>query len=569
MSYVPFHFKQTVRQWANSIWFNPRRPIWAWWLLSCFIIGVEIFGHDQIKTIQMLVLALPFLLILLIPIPVSRQRIFQLRSLVVCTVLISFVMDSALRHFISEAYEAAPESSMVLTAVANTSLSESSEFVASYATPIIHLVFFSLISIGFVITLVLSAGVTSENARPFRLQSFWLKALLIIALLFSLVGYASKPWRKLHPMYFWPRISLIAIELRSSWHDLTAQRQEQLKFAQSLQPVVESKEPSTLVLILSDSINRDNMSTHGYPRATSPQLELLTKRRPDQLINFRYAWSVETATIASLESFFYLETPNAKTVHLLALAKAAGYHITWISNHDGQAIEQEHARFADHVEMLNNIPGRDSNSSDSSTHQPLSEALTRPIQRKLIVVHMLGAHPQYKKRYSTKTNTVNTLNTFINAKDQVSRELEQQGRSSWLIEKRNEYDTALLNHDAQVAKTLELTKQALGKNQHGAWIFVSDHGQEVAHTRNHAGHSASTPAGFRIPAFIWSNQSVSTIQANQELGQRPFRFDWLGWTMLSLMNIKWEGQQENKNILSPEYQFNDPKLNITISNFRN
>jgi hypothetical protein len=39
--------------------------------------------------------------------------------------------------------------------------------------------------------------------------------------------------------------------------------------------------------------------------------------------------------------------------------------------------------------------------------------------------------------------------------------------------------------------------------------------------------------------------------------------------MLSLMNIKWEGQQENKNILSPEYQFNDPKLNITISNFRN
>lgn len=561
MSLVPFHPKQTVRQWINSIWFTPHRPVWTWWLLSFFIIGVEVFGHDQIKAVQMLVLALPFLLILLIP--VSSQRIFQLRRFVVCTVLISFVMDSAMRHFISETYEAAPDSSMVLTAVANTSLSESSEFVASYATPIIHLVVISIISIGLVITFVLSAGVTSENARQFPLQSFWLKALLIIAILLSLVGYASKPWRKLHPIYFWPRISLVAIELRLNWHDLKAQRQEQLTFAQSLQPVFEGNEPSTLVLILSDSLNRDNMSTHGYSRATSPQLELLTKLIPDQLINFRYAWSVETATIASLESFFYLEAPSAKTVHLLALAKAAGYHITWISNHDGQAIEQEHARFADHLEMLNNIPGRGSNSSDSSTHQPLSAALTRPIQRKLIVVHMLGAHPQYKMRYPAKTNA------FVEAKDKVSRELERQGRSRWLIEKRNEYDTALLNHDAQVVKTLELTKQALQKNQHGAWIFVSDHGQEVAHTRNHAGHSASTPAGFRIPAFIWSNKSNSSIQANQVLGQRPFRFDWLGWTMLSLMNVKWDGQQENKNILSPEYQFKDPKLSITISNFRN
>jgi heptose-I-phosphate ethanolaminephosphotransferase len=561
MSLVPFHPKQTVRQWANSIWSTSRRPVWAWWLVSLFILGIEIFGHDQIKTIQMSVLALPFLLILLIPL--TSQRILQLRRFVVSTALISFVMDSALRHFISEAYEAAPDSSMVLTAVANTSLTESSEFVASYAIPIIHLVVISIISIGLVITLVLSAEVTSENARQFRLQSFWLKALLIIAILLSLVGYASKPWRKLHPMYFWPRISLVAFELRSNWHDLKAQRQEQLKFAQSLKPIIDSNEPSTLVLILSDSLNRDNMSTHGYSRATSPQLELLTKRIPDQLINFRYAWSVEAATIASLESFFYLETPNAKSVHLLALAKAAGYHITWISNHDGQAIEQEHARFADHLEMLNNIPGRDSNSSDSSTHQPLSAALTRPIQRKLIVVHMLGAHPQYKMRYPANTNT------FVEAKDKVSRELERQGRSSWLIEKRNEYDAALLNHDAQVVKTLELTKQALEKNQHGAWIFVSDHGQEVAHTRNHAGHSASTPAGFRIPAFIWSNKSISSIQANQILGQRPFRLDWLGWTMLSLMDVKWDGQQENKNILSPDYQFKDPKLSITIANFRN
>lgn len=560
MFFAPLQQVQAIRRWTNSLWSHPQRPIWSWWVLACLMIGIEVFGHDQIKTAQMLVLALPFLLILFIPLASPRHQ--RLRVIFVCVALIAFVLDSVLRRFISEAYQAAPDSSMVLSAVANTSLLESREFIASYALPIIQLVILSIFSIGFLVFLVFSASASSTNAKQFRIQSLWLKILLGVAIILCVVGYASKPWRKLHPLYFWPRISLVTIELRSNWHDLKAQREKQLNFAKSLQAVAEGNTSSTLVLILSDSLNRDNMSTHGYPRTTTPQLENLSKRMPEQVINFRYAWSVEAATIASLKSLFYLDTPNAKPVHLLALAKAAGYHITWISNHDGQAIEQEHARFADHLEMLNNIPGRDSSSSDSSTHQPLIAALARPVQRKLIVVHMLGAHPQYKMRYPENANL------YIDSKDKVYRDLERQGRSSWLIEKRNEYDAAIRNHDAQVVRTLEITQQALDKDQHGAWIFVSDHGQEVAHTRNHAGHSASTAAGFRIPAFIWNNHP-STIEANQALAQRPFRLDWLGWTMLTLMEIQWTGQQESKNILSPTYQFKNPELGIPISTFRN
>lgn len=559
MSLVPLRLHPTIQSWFTSAWSNPSRPVWTWWTLLLLLIGIEAFGHDQIKTAQMLTLALPFLLILLLPI--ANKRYFQLRKLIVCTTLISFVMDSVLRHFISEAYQAAPDSSMVLSAVANTSLLESTEFIASYATPIIHLLFISAFTIGLVILLINAASASQENAEQFQMKTFWLKALLVLAILLCVIGYASKPWRKLHPLFFWPRISLVAIELRTSWHDLRAQRQLQLKFAQSLQPIVDNSESSTVVLILSDSLNRDNMSTHGYHRPTSPRLLELTKRMPEHLINFRYAWSVEAATLASLESFFYLDTPSAKPVHLLALAKAAGYHITWIGNHDGQAIEQEHARFADHLEMLNNIPGRDSHSSDSSTHQPLSAALARPVRRKLIVVHMLGAHPQYKMRYPENANA------FADVTDKVTRDLEKQGHSNWLIEKRNEYDAAILNHDAQVVKTLELTQQALSETQRGAWIFVSDHGQEVGHSRNHAGHSASTPAGFRIPAFIWNKHPPA--QGNPVFAQRPFRLDWLGWTMLSLMDIRWNGQQPSKDILSQEYQFKNPKLGIPIQTFRN
>lgn len=168
----------------------------------------------------MLVLALPFLLILFIPIASTRHQ--RLRVFFVCLALIAFVLDSVLRHFISEAYQAAPDSSMVLSAVANTSVLESREFIASYALPIIHLVLLSIFSIGFLVFLVVSTSANSTNATPFRIQSLWLKIVLGLAIILCIVGYASKPWRKLHPLYFWPRISLVAIELRSNWHDLKA-----------------------------------------------------------------------------------------------------------------------------------------------------------------------------------------------------------------------------------------------------------------------------------------------------------------------------------------------------------
>jgi heptose-I-phosphate ethanolaminephosphotransferase len=35
-------------------------------------------------------------------------------------------------------------------------------------------------------------------------------------------------------------------------------------------------------------------------------------------------------------------------------------------------------------------------------------------------------------------------------------------------------------------------------------VYFSDHGQEVGHTQNYAGHSDTSEFGFTVPVFTWS-----------------------------------------------------------------
>jgi heptose-I-phosphate ethanolaminephosphotransferase len=243
---------QNFRNGMLSLWRHPFRPLWTWCLLFALLIGIEELGHDHVKTLQMLALALPFQLVLLLPI--ANPRYFTARTILVCVVLASFLFDSILRYFIYQAYQAAPGSSLVLSAVANTTPQESIEFIASFTKPIITLSALGLLTLGLLIILVKAASASATQPYPTQFKSKRILPFLIIAIAISTLAYASKPWRKLHPLSFWPRTIANAIELRESWHDLGKKRLQEFNFAQTLKPTITHEESSTLVLVISDSV---------------------------------------------------------------------------------------------------------------------------------------------------------------------------------------------------------------------------------------------------------------------------------------------------------------------------
>lgn len=95
-------------------------------------------------------------------------------------------------------------------------------------------------------------------------------------------------------------------------------------------------------------------------------------------------------------------------------------------------------------------------------------------------------------------------------------------------------------------------------------MYLSDHGQEVGHVSNRAGHSPMTESGYRIPALVWRNR-----QQDIKIGldERPFRSDWVGWTMVDLLKIDWDGRSEARNVLDPSYVWQPPTLQFPIKSF--
>ena len=518
-------------------------------LLTCAALLVPIFaGHAGTRRWQMLVLVLPVWFWLWWPMQAGARRMAQ--ALLCCVFGLAFVLDGAVRAFLLSAYDALPNSSMVLSAVANTTGDESREFASMYWRDLLAWATFALLC-GSAYT----AGVVLWWRAPPKLPEPRGWTIVVAVLLMALVvgAFASKPWRRHHPLVFWPQWAQDLGDLRQHWGSFGRQRKELLLGAAALKPILSKDGTDTLVLVISESMNRSNMSNYGYQRATAPQLLERGRTLGEQMQVFRHAWSVNAATVPALRNLFYFGSPEAKErVHLLALARAAGYRTFWISNHNDLAIEQEHARLADEVHLLNNIPGRGSDALDGQMLPATRAALADRAPRKLIIVHMLGLHPHYRMRHPAG------MAPFAGAQDRVDARLRSEGRPAWLRELRNDYDSAVRYHDSTVAATLDLTRASPGKQ---AWVFLSDHGQEVGHTTDRAGHSATTPDGYRIPLMVWS--SFDTPAPARALGA-PVRGDWFGYSLARLLGIEWRGAKPGQDVLDQRYRWQAPSLPLKI-----
>ena len=390
------------------------------------------------------------------------------------------------------------------------------------------------------------------SAAPVK-PSRWHRAAFVALLLVLLVALAVKPWRKYHPVVFWPLWAQQLAETREQWESAHLQQAGLKQRAAAQAPALAPSSPDTLVLVMSDSVNRAHLSLYGYPRQTTPQLEQRLQREAGAFKVFRHAWSADASTVTALANFFHFGEPSSPSRnHLLAVAAAAGYQTWWISNHDDLAIHRQHAELADRQSMLNKVPGRSAASLDDAVLPELERALRSGPGRKLIVVHLLGAHPHYRLRHPPDRAP------FRDARDEVYRQLEASGRSAWTRELRNDYDSAIHYHDSVVDRTLELTRTLGGR---AGWMFLSDHGQEVGSVSDHAGHSASSPDGYRIPLLAWG--AVAT-GVPDELRRLPIRADWLGYSLTRLLGIDWRGYRPERDFLHPGYRWTPPRHPVQV-----
>lgn len=527
---------------------------WPASLLGLLLLGSILPVYEGHRALQLAVLALPPLLWLRLP--VSSTALRSRRFVVVSCVVASFIINGAVRGFVRHRYEATPESSLIRSAVANTSIDELQQYLSSSAWALAPIVAVTAIACVAAACLVWVCGRHRRMLDKPEKWVWWVSAGL------SLVALLIQPWRRHHPVLAWIDWGLSVQDLRRDWSDQGRQRAAMIENASRAGVSLTSAAPSTVVLVLTDSVNRDNMSLYGYARRTTPQLSALQAMNPERFLAIRHAWSVESGTIASLSGLFTFGLRMAhesagRSQHVLALAKAAGYKVWWMSNHDDVAVEQQHAQLADVVEMINRSPGRSTSSLDGELLDCLEEALADLAPRKLVVVHFLGAHPHYSLR------SPDGFEPFGSDHDEIERALTSEGRPFWLRAARRAYDRAVAYQDAVAAESLRLTQRYKPAEGRAAWMYMSDHGQEVGHNIAHAGHSPGTAAGYRIPALIWR----SADPFDPMIRDRAFRADWAAHSLVSLMDFQWDGARGERDVLNVGYRWQAPRLQAPVTRF--
>ncbi|VVO59712.1 phosphoethanolamine transferase CptA [Pseudomonas fluorescens] len=309
-------------------------------------------------------------------------------------------------------------------------------------------------------------------------------------------------------------------------------------------------QPSTLVLVIGESTNRQRMSLYGYPRNTTPELDKLK----DQLAVFDNVVTPRPYTIEALQQVLtfadeenpdlYLSTPS-----LVSMMKQAGYKTFWITNQ--QTMTKRNTMLttfseqADEQVYLNNNRNQNAAQYDGDVIEPFNKALADAAPRKLIVVHLLGTHMSYQYRYPP---------TFDKFKD---RNGVPPGVRDDQVPTYNSYDNAVLYNDFVVSS---LIKDYAKSDPNGFLLYLSDHGEDVFDSVGHntLGRNESKPTApmYTIPFMAWASPKWRENHDWNLAGdlQRPYSSSHLIHTWADLAGLSFDELDRSKSVVSDSFK---------------
>jgi len=320
------------------------------------------------------------------------------------------------------------------------------------------------------------------------------------------------------------------------------------KKSKQLKTVVKKEDDlkETIIIVIGESTTKHHLGIYGYHRNTTPNLAKLR----NELLVFNDVISPHTHTIPSLEKVLTFATtanPEAKEYgSLIQLVKTAGYKTYWISNQIPVGINETMvsivAKAADYSYFTNLGGEQELRSLDERVLPIVAKSLKTKDTKKVLFVHLLGTHTQYKNRYPENFNQF---------KDTPSTPFGTQQAFDAI----NQYDNAVLYNDFVISEIISLLKANATPNEKQQMIYLSDHGEDVYQTVDFNGHSeaiGSYPM-FEIPFVFWSNQK-SELEKYRSFTDRKYMVDDFIYSVADILSITFEGMQSENSIFSPNFQ---------------
>ena len=309
----------------------------------------------------------------------------------------------------------------------------------------------------------------------------------------------------------------------------------------------------TFVLIIGESASRNHFSLYDYSRNTNPKL----KNRED-IIVYKDVISAHSNTISTVytmltESNLDNWKPYHESISLADVFHSAGFKTFWLSNqlpvgvYDNAIYNM--AQTFDAVHYTNYSANSTHESGYSSPYdevllEPISLALQDTAKHKFLIIHLMGSHVSYDKRYPKK------YAIFNQGHDKKTKTIEK-------------YDNSILYNDFVIDTIFSMLSHYAEKNPHiiTSSIYLSDHGENVYDDGDNAGHNFSgaiPKANVEIPFIVWLSpqykthfeKKYQTIEKNKNL---PFVSDNLFDAVMDLNFINYAGKDNQRSIFNEEY----------------
>lgn len=312
-----------------------------------------------------------------------------------------------------------------------------------------------------------------------------------------------------------------------------------------------------VVLIIGESTSRNHMSLYGYGLNTTPKLDLLKKKQ--ELFVYNDVISPHSHTVTSLRkmlTFYNFESNQSwyEYSNLIDVMNQSGYKTFWLSNQESSGMWGDVAKvFSSRSSKAKFTVSRSSTEEYAvydDTLLPLIEAARQEQEaKKLFVVHLMGTHAKYKKRYPD--------NYSIFTKNDIVSLLDEDKKATVA-----EYDNAVYYNDFIVSEIINKFR-----DDETVLIYLSDHGECVYDDGSIIGHTEEKGNRFmiEIPMVVWvsdrfKNTYPEKVVAFRNSTHRPYMTDDFIHTMLDVVDIQTVEYDPARSVINDNFNLSRKRI---------
>lgn len=316
------------------------------------------------------------------------------------------------------------------------------------------------------------------------------KGVLSVILILGLgVVVFNKDWYRVYPFVLFITLQEMNQE-RSKLFTWLAQKQA-FRFDAVRNKGAPNKR-EVYVIVIGETVRKQNLSLYGYYRDTTPQL-----RQLNDVVIFDNAISSATQTSPALTTAFSTATIDNLDLFyqqksVVSLAKEAGFTVAWLSNQGRYGFADTPitlmSREANYIKFTNTDYLKAS--LDGKLLVEFDRYLRESDEQKLVVfIHLLGSHMKYADRYPQE---------FAQFKP------EKKSREEKVIA---EYNNTILYSDWIISQIIQRVKAL---NIYSSVIYFSDHGEELFDIDGRLGHGLPSPhpTQVEIPFIVWRSDKL-------------------------------------------------------------